>query len=177
MGIHFVFQDWNINKGNIKARLIMVSFRLASLLSNQNKFIKFIFLPYAIFYRFFIEWILGVEIPWKTIIGKNTRIYHGQGLVINDKTLIGDNCILRHNTTIGVAKTDNDFGGQAPVIGNFVDIGAGAIILGNIRIGNYACIAAGSVVIKDVPDYGIVGGNPAKLIRVNSPQKLEMDCR
>lgn len=172
-----IFQDWRINKGNVKARLIMLCFRLASLLSSQNKFIKLLFLPYAIFYRFFIEWILGVEIPWKTIIGENTRIYHGQGLVINDKTVIGNNCILRHNTTIGVAKTDNDFGGQAPVIGSFVDIGAGAIILGNITIGDYACIAAGSVVIKDVPAYGVVGGNPAKLIRVNSPKKLEMDCR
>lgn len=170
------FQDWHVNKGNIKARLVMVCFRLASTLSRQNKLIKLIFFPYAIFYRVIVEWILGIEIPWKTNIGKNTCLYHGQGLVINDKTLIGDNCILRHNTTIGVAKTDNDFGGQAPVIGNFVDIGAGAIILGNIRIGNHACIAAGSVVIKDVPEYGVVGGNPAKLIRINKPHNLESDC-
>jgi len=171
-----IFQDWLINKGNVKARLVMVSFRLASALSRQNKFIKCIFFPYAIFYRFFVEWVLCIEIPWRTIIGDNTRIYHGQGLVINDKTIIGNNCILRHNTTIGVSKTDIDFGGKAPVIGNNVDIGAGTIILGDIRIGNYAYIAAGSVVIKDVPDYGVVGGNPAKLIRINKPHNLESDC-
>ncbi|WP_104494926.1 serine acetyltransferase [Acinetobacter indicus] len=171
-----IFQDWRINKGNIKGRLVMVLFRLASVLSRQNKVIKFIFLPYAIFYRFFVEWLLCIELPWKTKVGANMRIYHGQGLVVNDNAVIGNNCILRHNTTIGVAYTDSNFGGKAPVIGNYVDIGAGAIILGDIVIGNYACIAAGSVVIKDVPDYGVVGGNPAKLIRINKPHNLESDC-
>ena len=170
-----IFQDWKVNKGNIKARVIMVLFRLASCLSRKNLLIKIIFSPYAIFYRLFVEWVLCIEIPWKTVIGKNTRIYHGQGLVINDKTVIGDNCILRDNTTIGVARTDTNFGGKAPVIGNYVDIGAGSIILGDIHIGNYACIAAGSVVVKDVPDYGVMGGNPAKLIRINEPHNVEVD--
>lgn len=171
-----LFQDWNVNNGNIKGKLVLLFFRLVHSISDSPYIIKIILMPFAIFYRIFVEWILCIEIPWKLKLGKNTRLFHGQGLVINAGAVIGDNCILRHNITIGTNKTDLNYGGLSPKIGNFVDIGAGAIILGNIKIGDYACIAAGSVVIKDVPDYGVVGGNPAKLIRINKPHNLESDC-
>ncbi|RLL35849.1 serine acetyltransferase [Acinetobacter cumulans] len=161
------FQDWNVNKGNIKGRTVLFIFRIANSISKQPRIIKFIFIPFAIFYRIFVEWVLCIEIPWKLNLGSNTRLFHGQGLVINAGAIIGHNCILRHNITIGTNRTDLDFGGLSPKIGNYVDIGAGAILLGDIKIGNHACIAAGSVVIKDVPDYGVVAGNPAKLIRIN----------
>lgn len=165
-----IFIDWNVNKGNIKARIILIAFRLASFISSWPKAVRWLGYPYIIIYRVLVEWVLCVELPWKLKLGKNTIIYHGQGLVVNDKVIIGEGCILRHNTTIGVSKTDSDFGGDTPVIGNNVDIGAGVIILGGIKIGNNACIAAGSIVISDVPDYAIVAGNPAKLIRITSPQ-------
>lgn len=173
----YVFQDWIVNKGNTKARMAIVLFRCASLVSRKNKLIKIILLPYAIFYRFFIEWMLGIEIPWKTVIGKNTRIFHGQGLVINDKTIIGNDCILRDNTTIGGAYPDENFGGEAPIIGNYVDIDAGAIILGDIKISNHVGILAGSAVIKDAPRYGLIGDDPEKLIRINQLDNIEVNFK
>ncbi|MBO3672642.1 hypothetical protein J5N52_11520 [Acinetobacter soli] len=166
----FLLQDWSINNRNIKSRLILLLFRMASLVSKMPKYLKWIGYPYIVFYKITVEWVLCVELPWKLRMGRNTTIYHGQGLVINDKVIIGEGCILRHNTTIGVSKTNSDFSGDTPIIGNNVDIGAGAIIIGGIKIGNNACIAAGSIVISDVPEYAIVAGNPAKLIRITSPQ-------
>ena len=161
-----IFADWHANRSNPKGRLILVAFRLAHFFSNKPRIFKFLGVPYLVLYRIVVEWILGVELPWKLELGANARIYHGQGMVVNDKTVIGTDCILRHNTTIGVSHTDLDFGGKCPVIGNHVDIGAGAIVIGNIRIGDYAKIAAGSVVLKDVPDYAVVAGNPAKVVRI-----------
>lgn len=162
-----IFQDWSANHANPKGRIVLALFRIAHAFSSLPSTWRWLGYPYSIFYRVSVEWILGVEIPWKLSLGANTRLFHGQGLVINDKAVIGSNCILRHNTTIGMARTDLSFGGDAPVIGNHVDIGAGAIILGGIRVGDHVCIAAGSVVVSDVPSGATVAGNPARIIREN----------
>jgi serine acetyltransferase len=82
--------------------------------------------------------------------------------VINDRAVIGKNVILRHCTTIGVKKKD----GGCPVIGNDVNIGSNVVILGDILIGDGAVVGAGSVVIKDVPPFAVVAGNPARVIRI-----------
>jgi putative colanic acid biosynthesis acetyltransferase WcaB len=109
--------------------------------------------------------VLGIELPWKLKVGKNLRLFHGQALVVNDHAVIGSGCILRHSTTIGVLITSLSFDGDAPVIGNNVDIGSNVVILGKINIGDGAVIGAGSVVVKDVPAGAIVVGNPARVIR------------
>lgn len=163
--MNIFLQDWRVNNRNPKGRVVLLMFRIAHVLSELPQSLRWLGYPYGIFYRFFVEWILGIEIPWKLSLGPRTRLYHGQGIVINDSAIIGSDCILRHNTTIGVSHTDFSFGGQAPVIGNHVDIGAGAIILGDISIGDHACIAAGSIVLSDVPAGATVAGNPAKLIK------------
>ena len=96
-----ILQDLAANKGNIKGALIMIAFRLAHLLRRST--ITFIlFLPYFILYRIFVEWILGIELPWKTRIGRGFRIDHGQALVINDGTVFGDNCIVRNLSLIHI---------------------------------------------------------------------------
>jgi putative colanic acid biosynthesis acetyltransferase WcaB len=136
------------------------------------RFVRWLFLPYAIFYRFFVEWVLCVEIPWKTHIGKDLQLFHGVALVINDRTIVGDNCVLRHSTTIGVANTSADFSGGAPVLGNNVDVGSNVVILGNITIGNNVSIGAGSVVVKDIPEGAVVVGNPARVIRIKSTEEI-----
>lgn len=121
-------------------------------------------IPYLMLYRVIIEWILCIELPWNTQIGPGLRLFHGMGLVVNDRTVIGRNVVLRHTTTIGVKET-LPFGTQAaPIIGDNVDIGAHVIILGPITVGNGACIGAGSVVVKDVPAGATVVGNPARVI-------------
>jgi len=117
--------------------------------------------PVRLGYKFFVCWLLGIDVPDTTHIGKNFRVYHGVGLVIHKDTVIGDCVTVRHNTTIGNARK----GGGAPVIGDHVDIGANSVIIGEISIGDHSIIAAGSVVIRNVPANVIVAGNPAKVVK------------
>jgi putative colanic acid biosynthesis acetyltransferase WcaB len=160
-----IFQDWKANEKNVKGRLVLLAFRLASMISRMPRFIRWIFLPYIVLYRIVIEWLLCIELPWHLRIGPNLRLYHGIALVINDRTIIGANCVLRHSTTIGVSVTSESFEGAAPAIGNNVDIGSNVVILGSITVGDNAVIGAGSVVTKDVPNGAVVVGNPAKILR------------
>lgn len=123
--------------------------------------LKIIGMPVRGFYKFFFHWIMGIEIHDTTTIGRGFEIFHGQGLVIHPDVVIGENVVVRHNTTIGNARE----GGRCPVIGNNVQIGANVVIIGDINIGDHAIIAAGSVVVKDVRAYTLVAGNPAKEIK------------
>jgi serine O-acetyltransferase len=90
---------------------------------------------------------------------------HGlNGIIISDKAIIGRNVIIRQQVTIGTKTQDE----MAPIIGDDVVIGAGAKIIGEIRIGKNAVIGANAVVVHDVPDNCIVGGVPAKIIGYNN---------
>lgn len=164
---YFIFQDWQENKSNPKSRIVLCLFRLASYLRGCGTWVFILTLPYFIFYRIFVEWFLGVELPWKLKVGSGLRLYHGIALVVNDGAVIGKNVILRHSTTIGVKVIDSQSNSAAPIIGNDVDIGAHVVIIGPIKIGDGAIIGAGSVVVKDVPSNAVVVGNPAKVIRFN----------
>lgn len=97
-------------------------------------------------------------------IGKGTVFYHhGCGCVVHDKTIIGRNCKIFQNTTMGSKFSNGLCEGGAPMIGNNVFIGAGAVILGNIKIGDNAIIGANSVVLRDIPANAIAIGVPAKI--------------
>lgn len=162
-----IFQDLGANRNNPKGALIMLHFRLAHLL--RKSIITFIlFLPYFICYRIMVEWFLGTELPWKTSVGPGFRIDHGQGLIINDGTVFGENCIVRNNTTIGNKKLSDGTYSRAPIFGDNVDVGANAVIIGPINIGNNVSIGAAAVVIKDVPDNSIVVGNPGRVLPKNA---------
>ncbi|MDR7112930.1 serine acetyltransferase/glycosyltransferase involved in cell wall biosynthesis [Microbacterium trichothecenolyticum] len=156
-----LFQDWQANAGNPKGQLILLSFRFASRLANKSGILWLV--PRVLvggLYRICIEWLLGVEIPWRLSLGPRARIFHGQGTVVNDGAVIGSDVVLRHGITIGHKRA----GGLSPRIGNRVEIGAGAIVLGDIAIGDDATIAAGAVVMKSVPAGTTVAGNPARAI-------------
>lgn len=159
-----IFQDWRANSRNPKARLILAMFRIAKAIRFGPKAIALVGLPYLVFYRVAVEWILGVELPWGVKLGRNARIFHGVALVVNDKVTIGNDVILRHSTTIGVGKTMEFGASAAPIIGDRVDIGSNVVILGSVRIGDDAIIGAGSVVVKDVPPGATVVGNPARIL-------------
>jgi putative colanic acid biosynthesis acetyltransferase WcaB len=159
--ISYLFCDWERNRKNIKGRLVLLAFRLANV-GARNNFLFILLLPHLIIYRVVIEWILGVELPWKTKVGEGLIIYHGYALVVNDGSIIGRNCILRHCVTIGNKQLDNGLFSNCPIIGDNVDIGANACIIGPIIIGNNVKIGAGSIVTKNIPDNSTVVGNPAR---------------
>ena len=162
--INYILQDWEANKeGNSKSRFILVMFRSAQILGRW-RFSSF----FKNFYTLIVEWILGVELPWDTKVGQNLRLIHGVGLVVNHETIIGANCTLRHSTTIGNKKLANGSYTVSPQIGNNVEIGSNVVIVGPITVGDNAVIVAGSVVVKDVPAWAVVVGNPAKVIRMNN---------
>lgn len=108
-----------------------------------------------------IRRIYGGDIPCSMKIPNSVEFKHnGLGVAINAGCQIGEGVVIHHNVTIGKRLPD----GKSPVIKDGVFIGAGAIILGDIQIGECAKIGAGAVVVKDVPPYATVVGNPARII-------------
>ncbi|MDR3424095.1 MAG: serine O-acetyltransferase [Alphaproteobacteria bacterium] len=95
-------------------------------------------------------------------IGKGIMLDHATGLVIGETAVVEDDVSMLHNVTLG--GTGKEHGDRHPKIRAGVMIGAGAKILGNVEIGTGACIAAGSVVLKNVPPHTKVAGVPAKII-------------
>lgn len=106
--------------------------------------------------------IFGVDIHPKAKIGSGIMFDHASGLVIGETAEVGDYTSILHNVTLG--GSGKETGERHPKIGSNVMIGAGAKILGNIKVGNCARIAAGSVVLADVPKETTVAGVPAKVI-------------
>ncbi len=157
--IEFVFQDWKVNKGNLKGRIILVLFRTANFCT-KRKIYYYIGFPYLLFYRILVEWFFSVEIPWNVKIGKNLSLFHGQALVMTNQVIVGHNCTLRQSTTIGNKQLKDGGFSSSPVIGNHVDIGSNVCIVGAIQIMDHVKIGCGSVVVKSVSAYSVVTGNP-----------------
>jgi serine O-acetyltransferase len=119
--------------------------------------------PMSILYKLMYKWVqvlAGVELPCEVPVGKNFVIDHFGGIVISGYASFGDNCRIRNGVVVGLRNVDEPC---APQIGNNVDIGAGAKLLGPIRVGNNVAIGANAVVICDVPDDSIAIGIPAKV--------------
>ena len=106
--------------------------------------------------------LFTVDVHPAAKIGKGIMFDHATGIVIGETAVIGDDCSILHGVTLG--GTGNEDEDRHPKIGNKVLIGAGAKILGNIKIGDMARVAAGSVVLKDVSAQCTVAGVPAKAV-------------
>jgi len=116
---------------------------------------------FSLLYRIAFKWVqivTGIELPCEVEIGRNFVIDHSGGIVVSGFASFGDDCRIRTGVVVGLARVDDPC---APVIGNNVDIGAGAKLLGRIRIGNNVLIGANAVVVGDVPDDSIAVGVPA----------------
>jgi putative colanic acid biosynthesis acetyltransferase WcaB len=160
-----LFSDWSANRGNLKGRLVLVCFRLAVACRRLPSPLWWLTVPYLIWYELTIIWGLGIELRYKAKVGPGLKLYHGHALVVNDGVVIGARCALRHCTTIGSKQLPDGSESACPVLGDDVNVGANAVILGPIKIGDRAVIGAGAVVVKDVPAGAVVGGNPARVIR------------
>ena len=159
--IKFITQDFDNNKNNTKGKIAVFCFRIANYCKGK-KATKIILLPYLFFYKFFFEWLIGMEIPYNVSIGPGLKILHLQAIVINRNAIVGANCQLRQCVTIG----NKGDGGPSPVIGDNVNIGAQVCIIGDIIIGNNVNIGAGSVVVKSVTSDVTIVGNPARILGI-----------
>ena len=134
---------------------------LASIRSYQKYNDDRLFYPVkklAVFRHRFWSVVTGADIPINTKIGGGLLIPHPNGIVIHPQAVIGPNCLILQQVTIGT--TD---GSDKPIIEGHVDIGAGAKILGGIRIGAHAKIGANAVVLIDVPTGKTAVGVPARI--------------
>ncbi|MGD9784529.1 MAG: serine O-acetyltransferase [Hyphomicrobiaceae bacterium] len=104
----------------------------------------------------------AVDIHPAARFGKGIMLDHATGFVVGETAVVGDNCSFLHGVTLG--GSGKETGDRHPKIGNNVLIGAGAAVLGNIRVGNCSRVAAGSVVLQDVPANTTVAGVPARVV-------------
>lgn len=128
--------------------------------------------PFSLLYKLLyktVQILTGIELPCEVPIGKNFRIDHFGDIIISGYASFGDNCIIRNGVTVGLKNIEEK---AAPSIGNNVNIGTGAKLLGNITIGNNVDIGANAVVIASVPDNSIAVGIPAKIIPKKTAQHV-----
>ena len=134
---------------------------LAHRIAHKLAYWKVPFLPRYISYLTRI--LTGIEIHPKAKIGNRFFIDHGEGVVIGETTIIGDDVLIYQQVTLGGIGSEH--GKRHPTIGNNVIIGAGAKVLGNITLGDNVRIGAGSVVLEDVPENSTVVGVPGRVVQ------------
>lgn len=114
-----------------------------------------------------LSWKLGFQFV-EGVFGPGVHIYAYGTIIVNPGARIGKNCIIYPGVTIGGRAFDG-----CPVIGDNVFIGLGAKVIGKVNVGNNVIIAPNAVVTHDVPDNAIVGGIPAKIIKIGKPNHYD----
>ncbi|MEL6102553.1 MAG: serine O-acetyltransferase [Pseudomonadota bacterium] len=139
-----------------KGYLAVQSYRIGHQLWTDGKY------DLAYFFQMRISEIFGVDIHPAARLGQGIMIDHAHSIVIGETAVVGDNVSMLHSVTLGgTGKEEED---RHPKIGDGVLIGAGAKVLGNIKVGNCSRVAAGSVVLQEVPPCKTVAGIPAKIV-------------
>ena len=144
---------------------------LATIRSYQSSRTR-LFRGLAVIRHRFWSAVSGAEIPLNSDLGVGVTFPHPNGVVIHPNAHISAGCMIMQQVTIGVKGGNND---DAPYLEHGVDVGAGAKILGNIRIGANSIIGANAVVTGDVPANSIVAGIPARIIGSSSKLK-QLSC-
>ena len=157
-------QDWRTYNGDLTRRglWVMAVYRFGRWRYTIR--VGIIRKPFSLLYKIlmvFSEIVTHVELPCEAQVGRGLIIEHAFDVVISGDAVLGDDVVLRNGVTIGLRH--RAFRGS-PVIGNRVDIGAGAKILGPITIGDDVSIGANAVVLTDVPASSIAVGIPARIL-------------
>lgn len=148
------FFEWNPGKS------LLASIRRYQRFSMRDLFCFTIVKKVFVLQHRFWSIVTGADIPLNCDIGGGLLIPHPNGIVLHSKVKVGPNCLILQQVTLG------DRNGGVPALGGHVDIGAGAKLLGAITVGNHTVIGANSVVLKDVPDYHVAVGVPARIIKI-----------
>jgi serine O-acetyltransferase len=122
--------------------------------------------PFSVFYRSLYRKVrntYGIDLPYSVQLGRRVVVEHQGAIVIHGNCVIGDDCIIRQGVTLGNRYLDRPL--EAPVLGDRVNVGAGAKILGQVHLGDGANIGANAVVLKDVPAGETAVGIPAKILK------------
>jgi serine O-acetyltransferase len=164
-----IHEDWTVNSRDWTMpgfRAITVH-RLGTWLSNRRGSVlkSGLLVLYRAMYRF-VRNHYGIEIPLTTSIGRRLWLVHQSGIVFHWKAEIGDDCVIRHNATIGAG-----YGGQktlhkGPRLGHRVEVGPGAVIFAGVKIGDDAVVGPNAVVMSDVPAGARVFAEAPRLIRL-----------
>lgn len=116
--------------------------------------------------------VYGIEVPFTAKVGRRVIFEHQHGIVVHGGSVIGDDCIIRHGVTLGIR--DEGRLTEAPTLGARVSVGAGAKILGAVRIGDDVKIGANAVVLRDIPSSCVAVGIPARIIFPERHSALEI---
>jgi putative colanic acid biosynthesis acetyltransferase WcaB len=162
----WVRQDLRVNASRPDSQIMLIWFRLAQWSRHHWGLAGRILvgMPYALCSSL----IVGFELPAEAQVGPRLRLYHPHGIVVSPHARLGADCHLRHGVTIG-NRTDRD-GRDLGVatLGDEVDLGTGCAVIGDIHVGDHARVGALAVVTKPVPDWAVVVGNPARILRVEA---------
>jgi putative colanic acid biosynthesis acetyltransferase WcaB len=155
-----IFQDWSVNPEG-KSQFVLAFFRLAQMARwGQTPLPRLLERVIDRSYRWFVPWFLAADIHPDCEIGPGLSVFHMHAVVINPAVRIGARCTLRASTCLGtIPREDGD--SDAPVVGDDVDVGVGALIIGPVTVGDGARIGAGAVVVRDVAPGSVAAGNPA----------------
>jgi serine O-acetyltransferase len=156
-------EDWRMYEGDLSRQglWVMLVYRFGRWRYSIKQ--RWLRLPFSFTYRILkllSQILTGIDLPCEVQVGRRLTIEHFGDIIISGDTIIGDDVVIRNGVTIGLKRT-REVG--APIIGNRVDIGAGAKILGAIRIGDDVIIGANAVVLQDIPANSLAVGVPAKI--------------
>jgi serine O-acetyltransferase len=157
-------EDYRMHKGHVSSQgfWVMIPYRFGRWRYRVRS--GLLRKPISMIYRvmkILSQILTGIDLPCEAVVGRRFRIEHFGGIIISGDAVLGDDVVVRNGVTIGLKRRDDP---GSPIIGNRVDIGAGAKLLGKIRIGDDVLIGANAVVITDVPANSIAVGVPARIL-------------
>jgi serine O-acetyltransferase len=159
--VELIRGDWIANERSITRpgfHALMVH-RAGSWIMGLPRLPKLLLAPFYAIPFWFVRNFYGIELPHRTRVGQRFCLAHQSGIVIHPYAVIGDDCLIRQNVTIGAAAKV-----EAPKIGNRVEIGAGAVLVGGITVGDDVRIGPNAVVMMNVPSNSAVVVQPPRVV-------------